>query len=112
MEPAETQAIWLSVYGRLGTTVGIMFLTAELRRVKTDRVGLIFMAMAGYDPHAAPRLFGKEWLAGKQGGLPPESFEADIPFPDADTELDDITSWIPKAMKYLSVSKVDDKEAY
>ena len=94
-EPAETQALWLSVYG-VGTTVGIMLPYSRTHESEADHLGLIFMAMAGYDPHAAPD-FWKRMAAGKQGGSPPEFLST---HPSDQTRIDDITSWIPEAMKY------------
>jgi predicted Zn-dependent protease len=94
-EPAETQAIWLSVYG-VGTTVGIMLPYSRTHESEADHLGLIFMAMAGYDPHAAPE-FWKRMAASKQGGSPPEFLST---HPSDQTRINDITSWIPEAMKY------------
>ncbi|MBK9097233.1 MAG: M48 family metallopeptidase [bacterium] len=94
-EPAQTQAIWLSVYG-VGTTVGIMLPYSRTHESEADHLGLIFMAMAGYDPHAAPE-FWKRMAAGKQGGSPPEFLST---HPSDQTRIEDINSWIPEAMKY------------
>ena len=94
-EPAETQALWLSVYG-VGTTVGIMLPYSRTHESEADHLGLIFMAMAGYDPHAAPD-FWKRMAAGKQGGSPPEFLST---HPSDQTRINDITSWISEAMKY------------
>jgi len=94
-EPAQTQAIWLSVYG-VGTTVGIMLPYSRTHESEADHLGLIFMAMAGYDPHEAPE-FWKRMAAGKQGGSPPEFLST---HPSDQTRINDITSWIPEAMKY------------
>lgn len=94
-EPAQTQAIWLSVYG-VGTTVGIMLPYSRTHESEADHLGLIFMAMAGYDPHAAPE-FWKRMAASKQGGQPPEFLST---HPSDQTRINDITSWIPEAMKY------------
>jgi len=94
-EPAETQAMWLAVYG-VGTTVGIMLPYSRTHESEADHLGLIFMAMAGYDPHAAPE-FWKRMAASKQGGSPPEFLST---HPSDQTRIDDITSWIPEAMKY------------
>lgn len=94
-EPAQTQAIWLSVYG-VGTTVGIMLPYSRTHESEADHLGLIFMAMAGYDPHAAPE-FWKRMAAEKQGGSPPEFLST---HPSDQTRIEDITSWIPEAMKY------------
>ena len=94
-EPAETQALWLSVYG-VGTTVGIMLPYSRTHESEADHLGMIFMAMAGYDPHVAPE-FWKRMAAGKQGGSPPEFLST---HPSDQTRIEDITSWIPEAMKY------------
>lgn len=94
-EPAQTQAIWLSVYG-VGTTVGIMLPYSRTQESEADHLGLIFMAMAGYDPHTAPE-FWKRMAAGKQGGSPPEFLST---HPSDETRIKDITEWIPEAMKY------------
>jgi predicted Zn-dependent protease len=94
-EPAETQAMWLAVYG-VGTTVGIMLPYSRTHESEADHLGLIFMAMAGYDPHAAPD-FWRRMAAGKQGGSPPEFLST---HPSDQTRINDINSWIPEAMKY------------
>lgn len=94
-EPAETQALWLAVYG-VGTTVGIMLPYSRTHESEADHLGLIFMAMAGYDPHAAPE-FWKRMAAGKQGGSPPEFLST---HPSDQTRIDDINSWMSEAMKY------------
>ena len=94
-EPVQTQAIWLSVYG-VGTTVGIMLPYSRSQESEADHLGLIFMAMAGYDPHIAPE-FWKRMAAGKQGGSPPEFLST---HPSDQTRINDITAWIPEAMKY------------
>jgi predicted Zn-dependent protease len=96
-EPVETQALWLGVYG-VGTTVGIMLPYSRTHESEADHLGLIFMAMAGYDPHAAPE-FWKRMAAGKQGGSPPEFLST---HPSDQTRIDDITTWIPEAMKYYN----------
>jgi len=94
-EPVQTQALWLTVYG-VGTTVGIMLPYSRTHESEADHLGLIFMAMAGYDPHAAPE-FWKRMSEGKQGGSPPEFLST---HPSDQTRIEDITSWIPEAMKY------------
>jgi predicted Zn-dependent protease len=93
--PAETQALWLSVYG-VGTTVGVILPYSRTQESEADHLGLIFMAMAGYDPYEAPQ-FWKRMAASKQGGSPPEFLST---HPSDQTRINDITSWIPEAMKY------------
>ena len=94
-EPAQTQAIWLSVYG-VGTTVGIMLPYSRTHESEADHLGLIFMAMAGYDPHAAPD-FWKRMAAGKQGGSPPEFLST---HPSDQTRIEDIKKELPEALSY------------
>ena len=94
-EPVQTQALWLSVYG-VGTTVGAILPYSRAQETEADHLGLIFMAMAGYDPYAAPE-FWKRMAASKQGGQPPEFLST---HPSDQTRINNITSWIPEAMKY------------
>lgn len=95
-EPAQTQAIWLSVYG-VGTTVGIMLPYSRTHESEADHLGLIFMAMAGYDPHAAPEFWTR--MAAKGGGSPPEFLST---HPSHETRISDLNKWIPEAMKYYN----------
>ena len=96
-EPVQTQALWLSVYG-VGTTVGVILPYSRTQESEADHLGLIFMAMAGYDPYEAPE-FWKRMAASKQGSQPPEFLST---HPSDQTRINDITSWIPEAMKYYN----------
>lgn len=93
-EPVRTQALWLSVYG-VGTTVGIMLPYSRTHESEADRLGLIFMAMAGYNPNEAPE-FWERMAAGKEGE-PPELLST---HPSSETRINDLRSWIPEAMQY------------
>ncbi len=50
--PEATQNLWMTAYGG-ASQVGLMLPYSRLHESEADRMGLIFMAMAGYDPHAA-----------------------------------------------------------
>jgi predicted Zn-dependent protease len=63
---------------------------------EADRLGLTFMAMAGYDPHYAVT-FWKRMAAQSQGGAPPEFLST---HPADATRIADIQNRIPEAMKY------------
>ena len=63
---------------------------------EADHMGLIFMAMADYDPNAAPE-FWQRMSANKNGGSPPEIFST---HPSDETRINKLKSWIPEAMKY------------
>jgi predicted Zn-dependent protease len=94
-EPVQTQAIWLGVYG-VGTEVGIMLPYSRTHESEADHLGLIFMAMAGYDPNEAPK-FWERMAASKQGGSPPEFLST---HPSDETRINNLKGWIPEAMKY------------
>jgi predicted Zn-dependent protease len=94
-EPAETKALWMGVYG-VGTQIGIMLPYARTHESESDRLGLIFMAMAGYDPHEAPE-FWKRMSASKEGQAPPEFLST---HPSDETRINNLNSWIPEAMEY------------
>ena len=93
-EPVQTQATWLAVYG-LGTEVGIMLPYSRTHESEADHLGLIFMAMAGYNPNEAPA-FWERMAAGKQGE-PPEFLST---HPSSETRINNLKGWIPEAMKY------------
>jgi predicted Zn-dependent protease len=63
---------------------------------EADRLGLTFMAMAGYNPNAAVGFWQR--MAAKSGGQAPPEFLSTHPS-DA-TRIRDIQSRIPEAMKY------------
>jgi predicted Zn-dependent protease len=93
-KPAETQQIFMSVYG-LGSQVGIMLPYSRSHEFEADRLGLIFMAMAGYDPNVAVEF----WQRMAQGGgtKPPEFLST---HPSDESRISKLKSYIPEAMKY------------
>lgn len=93
-EPAQTQAIWLSVYG-VGTTVAVMLPYSRTHESEADHLGLIFMSMAGYDPYEASAFWKR--MAAQGGGSPPEFLST---HPSYDTRINNINGWLPEAMKY------------
>ena len=94
-EPSQTKALWLGIYGA-GTQLGIMLPYGRTHESEADHLGLIFMAMAGYDPHAAPE-FWKRMSDNKKGEAPPEFLST---HPSDETRMNDLNSWIPEAMQY------------
>jgi predicted Zn-dependent protease len=92
--PAATQQIWTQVFG-LGAQVGIMLPFSRLHENEADRLGLIFMAMAGYDPHSALGVW-KRMAAQKEGSVP----EFLSTHPSDATRIQNIKELIPEAMRY------------
>jgi predicted Zn-dependent protease len=78
-----------------GAGVGMLKFSRE-HESEADRMGLIFMAMAGYDPNTAPA-FWERMSAGSGGQEPPEFLST---HPSHDTRIHDLKGWVPEAMKY------------
>jgi len=64
---------------------------------EADHLGLILMAKAGYDPHAALDLWRRMAEAAKGSGRPPEFLST---HPSEATRIVQIEGWIPEAMQY------------
>lgn len=94
-KPAETQQLFGTAYG-IATTVGGILPFSRLHESEADKMGLIFMAMAGYDPREAPE-FWKRMKENSGGGAPPEFLST---HPAHSTRINDLKAAIPEAMKY------------
>lgn len=92
--PTMTQQLLLQSVG-VGTQLG-MLAFSRTHESEADQIGLIFMAMAGYDPHEAPK-FWERMDAQSSGQRPPE-FLSTHPHPT--TRIADLKKQIPEAMKY------------
>lgn len=87
------QALANQVYG-IGTQVGVMLPYSRKQESESDRMGLIFMTMAGYNPEKAPAFW--ERMA-KQGSATPEFLST---HPSDATRIANLKKLIPEAMKY------------
>lgn len=94
-KPQQTQAIFNQAYG-LGSTVGGILPFSRKHESEADEMGLIFMAMAGYDPAAAVGFW--ERMAAKSGGVAPPEFLST--HPSNTTRIKQLKELIPKAQKY------------
>jgi predicted Zn-dependent protease len=95
-EPAVTQQLWMTAYG-LGAQVGVLLPFSRTQESEADRLGLIFMAMAGYDPHASVDFWQR--MAALGGAAPPEFLST---HPSNETRINDIKKHLPEAMKYYN----------
>lgn len=70
---------------------------------EADRIGLIFMARAGYDPRQAPEFWKR--MARRTGSGQPPQFASS--HPSHETRIQDINGWMPEAMaEYEKSDKV------
>jgi predicted Zn-dependent protease len=91
---AETQQLWMSVYG-VGAQYGAILPYGRMQESEADHLGLIFMAMAGYDPNEA-LTFWQRMASNKAGQAPPEFMST---HPSDATRIENIRRLIPEAMK-------------
>lgn len=92
--PTATQNIFMQAVG-MGTGVGMLKFSRN-HESEADHMGLIFMAMAGYDPESAPKFW--ERMATLSGGQEPPEFLST--HPSHDTRIKDLQGWIPEANQY------------
>ena len=95
-KPALTQNIFMTAFG-IGTQVGVLLPFSRLQENEADHLGLIFMAMAGYNPNEALDFWQR--MASAQNGQAPPEFLSD--HPSDQTRIDKIKNEIPEAMKYF-----------
>jgi predicted Zn-dependent protease len=93
-KPAATQQLWMAVYG-VGAKYGAIMPYSRLQESEADRLGLIFMAMAGYDPNEAISFWQR--MSAQKGGQTPPVFMSTHPSDSA--RIDNIRRLIPEAMR-------------
>ncbi len=94
-KPEETRALWMTAFG-VGAEFGVILPYSRLHENEADRLGLIFMAMAGYDPARAVA-FWERMSQQKDGSSLPEFLST---HPSDKTRIQNILAHIPEAMKY------------
>ena len=98
--PQQTQNLFLKSYN-VTTTYGVLLPYSRTHESEADHIGLIFMAMAGYDPHEAVN-FWQRMAAAKTGSSPPEFLST---HPTDDRRIRDIQNLLPDAMYYYKKAR-------
>ncbi len=94
-QPQKTRQLALAAYG-LGAQVGILLPYSRIHEEEADRLGLIFMAMAGYNPEEAIG-FLERMMEIQKGQQPPEFLST---HPAEENRIEEIKKLLPEAMKY------------
>jgi len=92
-KPQQTQEIFLAAYG-VTSQLGQLAYSRQ-HELEADKLGLIFMAMAGYNPERAVTFWQE--MAAKGGNHPPELLST---HPSDTKRIAQIKSFLPEAMKY------------
>lgn len=92
--PTASSQLLMQAVGA-GTEVGMLKFSRE-HESEADHMGIIFMAMAGYDPTQAPVFWERMSTLG--GGQQPPEFLST--HPSHETRIKDLQGWIPEAMQY------------
>ena len=93
-KPEETQAIYMSVFA-VGAQYGAMLPYSRQHESEADRIGLIFMAMAGYDPREAPKFW--ERMSAGGGQKPPEFMST---HPSDESRIQQLNHHMSEALGY------------
>jgi predicted Zn-dependent protease len=93
-KPAETQNLFLQAYG-VGSTVFGTLPFSRKDESEADHYGLIWAALAGYNPREAVPFW--ERMSRSNAQKPPE-FLSD--HPSDERRIQQIKNWIPEALKY------------
>lgn len=98
-KPKETQDLFLLSYG-IGSQVGAMLPWSRQQETEADQFGLIFAAMAGYDPREAIPFWQRMSAAG--GANQPEFLST---HPSDATRMKKLNQFMPEALKYYTSRK-------
>lgn len=98
--PAVMSAI-MSAYG-IGVNVGGILPFSRTQEAEADRIGLIYMAEAGYDPKEAIAFWEKMQSESGGASAPPEFLST---HPSYGTRISNLKQWLPEAMRYYKGPK-------
>ncbi len=94
-KPELTQSLWMQAFG-LGAQVGFLLPYSRKHESEADRIGLIIMAKAGYNPNEAIA-FWERMKEASGGQAPPEFLST---HPSDDKRIADLKKVLPEAMRH------------
>jgi predicted Zn-dependent protease len=94
-KPAATQNVFMTAFG-LGSQVGVLLPFSRKHELEADQYGLIFAAMAGYNPQEAVNLWERMEKA-SNGQKPPEFLST---HPSEGRRIEELKRLMPEALKY------------
>jgi len=92
-KPTMANNMFLQAFG-VGGQLGLLAYSRK-QESEADKMGLVFMAMAGYDPRVAPQFWQR--MAAQGGAKPPELLST---HPSDARRIADLEAYMPEAMKY------------
>jgi predicted Zn-dependent protease len=94
-QATEEKALWNGLYG-IGASVGVALPHSRTQESDADRIGLTYMARAGYDPAEAVNFWKRfaEYNRQRGGGETPWFLRT---HPLDETRIKEIEKWIPEA---------------
>ena len=98
-KPEQTKNIYMTAYG-IGTQVGAILPYSRSHELEADKMGLMFMAMAGYDPNGAVEFWQR--MAEQGGSSMPELLST---HPVDSHRIAQIQQDLPEALKYYEQTK-------
>jgi predicted Zn-dependent protease len=94
-KPQQTRDLFMTAYG-VGTSVGVMLPYSRTHESEADKLGMVFMALAGYNPTNAYEVWDR-MAAASGGGKPPEILST---HPSDAHRKQQMKEFLPQAMKY------------
>jgi predicted Zn-dependent protease len=92
-KPGLASDLFLQSFG-IGSQLG-MLAYGRNQESEADKMGLVFMAMGGYDPRVAPAFWQR--MAAQGGQKPPELLST---HPSDERRIADLEAYMPEALKY------------
>lgn len=95
-KPEQTRQLAMGAFA-LGSQYGVLLPYSRTHESEADHMGLIFMAMAGYDPREAPVFWERMGALG--GQAPPEFMST---HPSHETRTRKLNEAMPEALRYYN----------